>query len=83
MPSFTSRVTALQSFTVYVSFGKKQKNKENSRTFVSFLTQTPVCNLGQYDSCARRYVDIARQQNWLEPIPKDILGYDELQRCRE
>ncbi|CAD6195997.1 unnamed protein product [Caenorhabditis auriculariae] len=52
------------------------------RDFNSRVLSTSVCSVEAYDNCARRYVDIARIENWNEKIPNDLPGRDDAEKCR-
>lgn len=52
------------------------------RDFLLRVSQTNVCSVDAYDNCARRYIDLARVENWDEDIPKDLPGYDDVKKCR-
>ncbi|VDO57220.1 unnamed protein product [Haemonchus placei] len=57
-------------------------DRMNYRHFSYRVNTTQVCTIDQYESCARRYIDLTRPSAWTEDIPAYILGSAELKQCR-
>lgn len=45
------------------------------------MDQTNVCGVEQYESCSRRYIDLARGDD--EDVPRDLRGWEELEDCKD
>ncbi|VDL70585.1 unnamed protein product [Nippostrongylus brasiliensis] len=52
------------------------------RDFSLRVNTTQVCTVDQYEMCARRYIDLTRPSAWREPIPRDMPGVADIERCR-
>lgn len=52
------------------------------RDFSFRINSTQVCTVDQYEGCARKYVDLTRPSAWIEPVPNDFAGSEEISRCR-
>ncbi|XGW19783.1 hypothetical protein V3C99_003541 [Haemonchus contortus] len=57
-------------------------DRMNYRHFSYRVNTTQVCTIDQYESCARRYIDLTRPSAWTEDIPAYISGSAELKQCR-
>ncbi|CAI4229992.1 unnamed protein product [Auanema sp. JU1783] len=53
------------------------------RDFSILIGTTNVCTVSQYDNCIRRYVDMSRPSNYELKMPREIPGYDQLEKCQK